>query len=45
MSKLNVFKVNMGNWYLKIAIEKDSEVTGTFENQEKEIDNTVTLTL
>ncbi|WP_248724212.1 trigger factor [Seonamhaeicola sp. ML3] len=27
------------------TVEKDSEITGTFENLEKEIDNTVTLTL
>ncbi|OBQ57099.1 trigger factor [Tamlana sp. s12] len=27
------------------AVEKDSEITGTFTNEEKEIDNTVTLTL
>ncbi|WP_242092685.1 trigger factor [Aestuariivivens sediminicola] len=27
------------------TVEKDSEVTGTFKNEEKEIDNTVTLTL
>lgn len=27
------------------TVEKDSEITGTFKNEEKEIDNTVTLTL
>ena len=27
------------------TVEKDSEVTGTYKNEEKEIDNTVTLTL
>jgi trigger factor len=27
------------------AVEKDSEITGTFTNEEKEINNTVTLTL
>ncbi|MBU2950582.1 trigger factor [Tamlana agarivorans] len=27
------------------AVEKDSEITGAFTNEEKEIDNTVTLTL
>ena len=27
------------------AIEKDSEVTGTYKNEERDIDNTVTLTL
>ncbi len=27
------------------AIEKDSEITGAFKNEEKEIDNTVTITL
>ena len=27
------------------TVEKDSEVTGTFKNEEKEIENTVTLTL
>ncbi|WP_298237532.1 trigger factor [uncultured Algibacter sp.] len=27
------------------TVEKDSEVTGTFKNEEREIDNTVTLTL
>ncbi|MDX1772662.1 trigger factor [Oceanihabitans sediminis] len=27
------------------TIEKDSEITGTFKNEEKEIENTVTLTL
>ncbi|WP_067145024.1 trigger factor [Pseudotamlana agarivorans] len=27
------------------TVEKDSEITGTFTNEEKEIDNTVTLTL
>ncbi|GAA4268521.1 trigger factor [Hyunsoonleella aestuarii] len=27
------------------TVEKDSEITGTFENEEREIDNTVTLTL
>lgn len=27
------------------TVEKDSEITGTYKNEEKEIDNTVTLTL
>ncbi|WP_299551794.1 trigger factor [Seonamhaeicola sp.] len=27
------------------AVEKDSEITGAFKNEEKEIDNTVTITL
>lgn len=27
------------------TVEKDSEITGTFKNEEKEIDNTVTITL
>ncbi len=34
-----------GKLISKDAVEKDDEVTGTFKNEEKEIDNKVTLTL
>ncbi|MDO6596315.1 trigger factor [Oceanihabitans sp. 2_MG-2023] len=41
--------VNIQKQYGKLisqtTIEKDSEITGTFKNEEKEIENTVTLTL
>ncbi len=41
--------VNIQKQYGKLisqtAIEKDSEITGTFKNEEKEIENTVTITL
>ena len=34
-----------GKLISQTTIEKDSEITGTFKNEDKEIDNTVTITL